>query len=75
MSSQEIKSESLGEEVHGVHDELNDEIMDRSGNFSNICFDYEDENKIPPIKEEIKQEIKTEPLKEKAEGRARNNVK
>ena len=68
MSSQEIKSESLGEEVHGVHNELNDEIMDRAGNSSNICFDYEDENKIPPIKLEIKQDIKTELLEEKAEG-------
>ena len=28
MNSQEIKSESLGEEVHGVHDELNDEISE-----------------------------------------------
>ena len=52
MSLQEIKSEPLAEEVNGLHEELN---------ISNICFDHED--KIP-IKEEIKLEIKTEPVDE-----------
>ena len=61
MSFQEIKSEPLGEEVEGVHDELNDDIIKRAEDVSDICFDHED--KIP-IKEEIKQEIKPEPLDE-----------
>ena len=49
MSFQEIKSEPLGGEVEGADD------------YSNIVFDYEDENIISP-KEEIKEEIKPEPL-------------
>ena len=57
MSFQEIKSEPLGEEVEGTHEHLND----RAEDISNICFDYEDDNKIP-IKEEIKEKIKPEPL-------------
>ena len=61
MSFQEIKSESLGEEVKGIHEEMNNDIIKRAEDISNICFDYED--KIP-IKEEIKEEIKTEPLYE-----------
>ena len=52
MSLQEIKSEPSEDEVDGLHEELD---------ISNIYFDYED--KIP-IKEEIKLEIKTEPLDE-----------
>ena len=60
MSFQEIKSEPLGEEVHEA---LNNDIIKNAGDISNICFDYEDEDKIP-IKEEIKQEIKTETLDE-----------
>ena len=63
MSFQEIKSEPLGEEVEGVHEELNNDTIKRAEDISNICFDYEDEEKIP-IKEEIKQEIKSEPLGE-----------
>ena len=51
-SVHEIKSEPLGEEAEGVLDT------------SNIFFDYEEEDKTPPIKEEIKEEIKTEPFVE-----------
>ena len=47
MSLQGIKSEPLAEEVDGLH-----EVLD-------ICFDHEDEI---PIKEEMKLEIKNEPL-------------
>ena len=50
MSLQGIKSEPLAEEVDGLHEELD---------ISDICFDHEDEI---PIKEEIKLEIKNEPL-------------
>ena len=60
MSSQEIKPESLGE-VEGAFEHLNE----RAEDFSNIVFDYEDpvpdQDKIP-IKEEIKEEIKHEPM-------------
>ena len=43
--------------------EIKSEPLAEELNISNICFDYED--KIPfPIKEEIKLEIKTEPLDE-----------
>ena len=63
MSFQEIKSEPLGEEVH---EELNDDIIKRAEDISNICFDYEDPDKIP-VKGEIKEEIKTEPLDNKGE--------
>ena len=60
MSSQEIKPEPLGE-VEGAFEHLNE----RAEDFSNIVFDYEDEDpdqdKIP-IKEEIKEEIKHEPM-------------
>ena len=59
MSSQEIKSEPLGEEVEGVHEELNDDIIKRAEDISNICFEYEDKIQI---KEEIKDKIKPEPL-------------
>ena len=52
MSLQEIKSEPFAEEVDGLHEELD---------ISDICFDYEDEI---PIIEEIRLEIKTEPLNE-----------
>ena len=56
MSFQEIKSEPIGD-VERDHEHLNE----RADDFSNICFDYED--KIP-IKEEVKQEIKPEPMNE-----------
>ena len=60
MSSQEIKPEPLGE-VEGAFEHLNE----RGEDFSNIVFDYEDpvpdQDKIP-IKEEIKEEIKHEPM-------------
>ena len=60
MSSQEIKPEPLGE-VEGAFEHLNE----RAEDFSNIVFDYEDpvpdQDKIP-IKEEIKEEIKHEPM-------------
>ena len=56
MNFIEIKSEAL-EEVQEAHEHLNE----RSEEISNICFDYEDQNKIP-IKDEIKAEIKPEPL-------------
>ena len=59
MSFQEIKSEPIGD-VEGAHEHMNE----RADDFSNICFDYE--NNIP-IKEEIKQEIKSEPLGEEVE--------
>ena len=65
MSSQEIKSEPLGEEAEGVNEELNDDIIKRAEDVSNICFDYEENI---PIKEELKQEIKPEPLEEQVEG-------
>ena len=58
MSLQEIKSERLAEEFEGVHEELNDL---RAKDISNICLDYEDQI---PIKDEIKEEIKSEPLDE-----------
>ena len=58
MSFQEIRSQPLGE-VEGAPEYLNE----RADDFSNICFDYEDQDKIP-IKEEIKQEVKPEPLDE-----------
>ena len=58
MSLQEIKSERLEEEFEGVHEELNDR---RAKNISNICLDYEDQI---PIKDEIKEENKSEPLDE-----------
>ena len=48
--------------VEGVHEELNNDPED----ISNICFDYEDPDKIP-VKGEIKEEIKTEPLDNKGE--------
>ena len=52
MSSHEIKSEPLGEEVEG-------DALKSAEDITNICFDYEDQVEIP-IKEEIKKEIKTE---------------
>ena len=58
MSLQEIKSERLAEEFEGVHEELNDL---RAKDISNICLDYEDQI---PIKDEIKEENKSEPLDE-----------
>ena len=58
MSFQKIKSEPLGEENHGLHKDLNE----RAEDIPNICYDHED--KIP-IKEEIKQEFKPEPLGER----------
>ena len=58
MSLQEIKSERLEEEFEGFHEELNDL---RAKDISNICLDYEDQI---PIKDEIKEEIKSEPLDE-----------
>ena len=61
MSVHEIKLEPLGE---GVHEDLDDDVIKRAGDTSNIIFDYEEEDKTPPIKEEIKEEIKTEPLVE-----------
>ena len=42
MNFIEIKSEAL-EEVQEAHEHLNE----RSEEISNICFDYEDQNKIP----------------------------
>ena len=42
-----------------VVEELNDDVIERAEDFSGICFDHE--NNIP-IKKEIKQEIKPEPL-------------
>ena len=65
MSFQEIKCEPLGEEVEGIHDESNNDMIRRAEDVSQlldvsgICFGYEDK-----IKEEIKQEIKPEPLDE-----------
>ena len=58
MSSQEIKPEPLAE-VEGAFEHLNE----RAEDFSNIVFDYEDpdQDKIL-IKEEIKEEIKHEPM-------------
>ena len=54
MNFQEIKSESRGEDVARAHGHVNE----RAEDISNIIFDYEDGDKIP-IKEEIKQEIKS----------------
>ena len=59
-SSQEINSEPLGEEVEG---DRHEDLKERAEDISNICFDYEDPDKIP-ITEEIKEEIKTELLDE-----------
>ena len=54
---QEIKPEPLDEEVEGVHEKLNNDIIKRAEDVSNILFDYEDEDKIP-IKEKVKEEKK-----------------
>ena len=54
MNFQEIKSEPQGEDVARAHGHVND----RAEDIPNIIFDYEDGDKIP-IKEEIKQEIKS----------------
>ena len=54
MNFQEIISESRGEDVVRAHGHVNE----RAEDISNIIFDYEDGDKIP-IKEEIKQEIKS----------------
>ena len=59
MRVHEIKPEPLG-----VHEDLDDDVIKRAGDTSNIIFDYEEEDKTPPIKEEIKEEIKTEPLED-----------
>ena len=64
MSVHEIKSEPLEEEAEGIHENLDDDRIQRAEDTSNIFFDYEEEDKTPPIKEEIKEEIKTEPLVE-----------
>ena len=47
MSFQEIKSEPLREEVDETQEDL--ELDKRAEDLSNICFDYEDENKIPTL--------------------------
>ena len=53
---QEIKSEPFGEEVGGIHEDMNDDIIKRANDVSGtICFDHED---ISQIKEEIKQETR-----------------
>ena len=62
-SVHEVKLESL-DEPEEVHEDLDDDVIKRAGDTSNIIFDYEEEDKTPPIKEEIKEEIKTEPLGE-----------
>ena len=64
MSIHEIKMEPLEEEAEGVHENLDDNKIQIAEDTSNIFFDYEEEDKTPPIKEEIKEEIKTEPLVE-----------
>ena len=58
MSFQEIKSEPQGKDVAEAYEHLNE----RADDISNIIFDYEDVDKIPIKEEEIKQEIKPEPL-------------
>merc|ERR1712165_289399 len=57
-SVHEIKSEPL-EGAEGVHEDLDEDII-----VEHMIHDYEEEDRTPPIKEEVKEEIKTEPLVE-----------
>ena len=62
MSIHEVKLEPLREEAEEVHEDLDDDIIKGVEDTSTFFFDNEEEDKTSPIKEEIKEEIKYEPL-------------
>ena len=62
MSIHEVKLEPLREEAEEVHEDLDDDIIKGVEDTSSFFFDNEEEDKTSPIKEEIKEEIKYEPL-------------